>query len=176
MIAGPPRREDRGDPRPADRPAPWRPGPFTRWRLREVRGWPPALAPDRMLLDQCVEDGRDPSVMEELTRRLHREEGRLGRFPWGAALVELAVYVPLVMLPFTHGLGATLGWLVVVILVEWQVSRRALHRMWHPRFRALLRRHGVDCCIRCGQLAGGVDPAGSCPECGQRHEHVPLGW
>jgi len=161
---------------PGDGPAPWRPRGLIRWWLHEVRGWPRGLAPDRELLERCLHDTRDPAVMEDLAARLRRTEEPLGRFPWAFAFVELIAYVPLVILPFTHGLGTTLAWLAVVILVEWQIGRPAFQGWWHPRFRALLRRHGVASCIRCGHVAGGRHPGGACPECGQPHEHVPVGW
>ncbi len=156
-----------------------RPGPrggLARWWLHAVRGWPEALPFDRPLLDACFRDAARPGVEADLRARFRAQDDRLGRFPWAIAVLELIVDAPLLVLPFVAGLDWFLGWLAVVILFEWFASRVAFRQWFHPRMRALLRRRGVDCCLRCGHLIESREPAAACPECGQRHDRFPLRW
>ena len=147
-----------------------------RWWLHSVRGWPEALPLDRPLLDACFRDAAHPGVEADLKARFRASGGRLGRFPWAIAVLELAVDLPLLILPFVAPLPWFLAWLAVVIVFEWFVGRLAFRQWFHPRLRALLRRRGVDCCLRCGHLIEGRDAAATCPECGQEHEQFPLRW
>jgi hypothetical protein len=151
------------------RPAGWR---------DVLRGWPADLPMDRRLRDRVEFELSRASVQDELHQR---SDGRLKAR--GRASLTLLI-APLVYL-VARGLaanvfGATLLAMLLPMLIAIPLvvflTVRITRRVVAPRFRAGLRREGIDCCVACGHLIGRGHPADTCPECGRAHDRFPLGW
>lgn len=155
--------------------------PAIPWHWRHPRGWPEGLPFDARLANRAAFDIKRESVKKELDERFARSGGHVGRMlGWHTWLVILVANVPWLLArglePFTSDLARAAIVVPAVLLLiplTWTITVRRVHR---PRWRAMLRREHIDCCVRCGQLFAFGDDAERCPECGMDHHAFPLDW
>ncbi len=143
-----------------------------------MKGWPEGVPITVGLVREVAFELQRTSVREELMNRLRAS--KLAPNPMHAGLwVAVVAVVPQshMLLRFVdHHPGAMVVWLALLLAVTWWALGRMIGSLHGPSLRAGLRRAGIDCCVRCGHLLGGVGPDVTCPECGQAHDQLPLGW
>jgi hypothetical protein len=154
--------------------------PVGRWRRdwEQMKGWPEGVPITIGLLRELKFERQRTSVQKELADRL----GALKLAPNPASVglwtASMAV-VPQshMLLRFVdHHPAAMAVWLILLLALMWWIGTTLMKRLGAPSLRACLRRAGVDCCARCGHLLGDLGPTTTCPECGQPHDELPLGW
>jgi hypothetical protein len=154
--------------------------PVSRLRrfYEHTRGWPRSVPVDGDLCRRVIFERSRTSVGKDLHARL-TEAGLVdvrGAMLWVLIVVVLPQSVQIIRMLFEATPMIVALWIVCVIGLEFFAVRRMLRQFTAPAVRASLRREGIDCCARCGHLMGAGGPADTCPECGQSHELLPLGW
>lgn len=155
-------------------------GPAGRIRRfwEHTRGWPKSVPVDCDLHRRVAFERSRTSVAKDLHARLTKAGliSARGVVLWVLIVVLAPHSIQLFRMVFEATPLLVALWIALVIGFEVLAVRQMVRRFSGSAVRASLRREGVDCCARCGHLMGAGGLADTCPECGQSHEELPLGW